>query len=152
MSLTLSACDPEKAKKPSSNFIDLRQVTITHRLDSLSGPINQPGLPCKKDANNPSFVGADFADYAKQVAAKMRAAGLRVSLADGTKTLGKNIREAEITKVPLMAVVGAKEAESNTLSVRLRGGRGDTGAVDVDDIMARMRKAVESTDHTVALG
>ena len=96
-------------------------------------------------------VGETFGDYAQDVAATMRAAGLRVSLADSSKTLGKNIREAEITKVPLMAVVGAKEVESNTLSVRLRGGRGDTGPVPVDDIVARMKKAVDENTHTIAL-
>ncbi|PNH04675.1 Threonine--tRNA ligase [Tetrabaena socialis] len=62
-------------------------------------------------------VNDTFADYAHGVAAQMRKAGIRVEVV-GQASIGKLIRNAEKAKIPVICVVGAKEAEAGSLSVR----------------------------------
>ena len=64
------------------------------------------------------------------------APGLRVELDERSEKIGYKIREAQLQKIPYMLVVGDKEAESGTVSVRMRG-EGDIGAMAVDDFLAR---------------
>ncbi len=85
-------------------------------------------------------VGEDFVDYAKEAAAKMQALGIRAEADLSGERLGKLIRNAEKAKIPVMAVVGAKEVESNSLSVRVRGGD-DLGALPLDTVIDRLAKA-----------
>jgi threonyl-tRNA synthetase len=61
-------------------------------------------------------------DYAGKVAGKLRDAGIRVTVDDTGQTLGNRVRKAQTSKVPYMLVVGDKEAEAGTLSVKPRGG------------------------------
>lgn len=58
-------------------------------------------------------------------------------------SIAKMIRNAEKAKTPVMAVVGAKEAEAGSLAVRLYGG-GDLGSLPVEEVVARIRAADES--------
>jgi threonyl-tRNA synthetase len=88
-------------------------------------------------------VGVDFIDYAKDAAAQMQAVGIRASVDLGGDRLGKQIRNAEKAKIPVMAVVGEKEVEAKTLSVRTRA-EGELGALDLVEVMARLVKANES--------
>ena len=62
-------------------------------------------------------------DYAKKVAHGLRENGCRVDLDLRNEKVGLKIREAEKSKVPLMVVVGDREAENGTVSVRQRGGK-----------------------------
>jgi threonyl-tRNA synthetase len=62
------------------------------------------------------------AGYARTVEAELRAAGVRVQLDDSAERMNQRIREAQVNKIPYMIVVGDKEAESGTVSVRLRTG------------------------------
>lgn len=55
--------------------------------------------------------------------------------------LGKLIRNAEVQKIPLMAVVGPKEVETETLTVRTRHG-GELGTMSMDEIAARIQATV----------
>lgn len=71
-----------------------------------------------------------FLEYSKQVAETLRAAGIRVELDDRNEKIGYKIRDWETKKVPLMAVVGAKEAQDTTVSVRQHG-KGDLGPMKV---------------------
>ena len=64
--------------------------------------------------------------YAGEVAAALRAAGLRADVDDRTESVGRKIREAELRKVPYMLVVGDREAEERAVSLR-RHGEGDLG-------------------------
>jgi threonyl-tRNA synthetase len=75
-------------------------------------------------------------DYAEQVAAQLRAAGLRVDVDDRTESIGKKIREGELRKAPYMLVLGDKEAEAGNIAVR-RHGEGDLGALTVDEFTQR---------------
>jgi threonyl-tRNA synthetase len=65
-------------------------------------------------------VSDDQLPFAKKVAADFVAKGLRVEVDAGSDRLGKKIRNAEKAKIPVMAVIGAKEMESDGLTLRLR--------------------------------
>ncbi|KAF8073257.1 Threonine--tRNA ligase [Scenedesmus sp. PABB004] len=80
--------------------------------------------------------------YANEVASRMRGAGLRVQVMERA-SIAKMVRTAERAKTPVMAVIGAKEAEAGSLSVRLYGGA-DLGALPVGDVIDRMTAAVRS--------
>ncbi|KAK9839849.1 hypothetical protein WJX81_005869 [Elliptochloris bilobata] len=83
------------------------------------------------------------AAYAREVAAQMRTAGIRVEVVSGER-MAKLIRNAEKAKVPVMCVVGAKEAEARTLAVRTYA-HGDAGQRPVADVIQRICEA--AADH-----
>ena len=85
-------------------------------------------------------VNEAVAPFVHDVAAKLRAAGARVEVSGGM-SVGKAIRNAETAKIPVMCVVGAREAEAGTLSVRTYKD-GELGALSVDDVVARMSRAI----------
>lgn len=80
-------------------------------------------------------------DYVTEVAAKMRAAGIRAEADTSGERLGKMIRNAEKQKIPVMSVVGDKELEDNTLSIRTRAS-GELGAISVADAIAKLTTAI----------
>ncbi|MBQ6465708.1 MAG: threonine--tRNA ligase [Oscillospiraceae bacterium] len=83
------------------------------------------------------------ADYAKQVAAQLDKAGVRVETDLRNEKIGYKIREAQMQKVPYMLVVGDKEAESGAVAVRTRAGK-DLGAMPVDDFLAQIRDEIDN--------
>ena len=83
------------------------------------------------------------AEYADQVAAKLDAAGYRVEVDHRNEKIGKKIREAQLEKVPYMLVIGDKEAESGTVSVRHRAD-GDLGVMEIDAFMAQLKELVDT--------
>ncbi len=80
-------------------------------------------------------------DFAKDVAAKMKMLGIRAEVDTSGDRLGKLIRNAEKQKIPVMAVVGQKEVESNTLSIRTRAS-GDLGTMSVSEVLDNMKNAI----------
>jgi threonyl-tRNA synthetase len=70
-------------------------------------------------------------DYAQLVAERLREAGLRVDVDVRDEKIGHKIREAELQKVPVMLVVGRREADSGQVSLR-RHGQGDQGSMAID--------------------
>ena len=74
-------------------------------------------------------------DYAEQVRTKLEAAGLRVESDLRSEKIGYKIREAQLQKIPYMLVVGDKECDNQTVSVRCRK-EGDMGAMTVADFAA----------------
>ncbi|MBD2293951.1 threonine--tRNA ligase [Anabaena sphaerica FACHB-251] len=86
-------------------------------------------------------VGDLQLDFTKEVAAKMVALGIRAEVDLSGDRLGKLIRNAEKDKIPVMAVVGAKEVESNSLSIRTRAS-GELGAISVDEVVNKMQEAI----------
>jgi len=84
-------------------------------------------------------ISEKFAEYGETVRARLAGGGVRVELDDRNEKLGYRIREAQLQKVPYMLVVGAREAEDGTVSVRRRSGE-DLGAMSVDDFLARARQ------------
>jgi threonyl-tRNA synthetase len=75
--------------------------------------------------------------YAAAVQAALRAAGLRAALDDRSERVNAKIRDAQLQKIPYMLVVGDREAEQQTASVRLRSGD-NLGPLPVTDIVARL--------------
>ena len=78
-------------------------------------------------------------ERADQVAAQLREAGFRPRVDDRSESVGRKIRDAELAKAPYMLVVGDKEAESGSASVRHHGD-GDLGAMSLENLVARMRE------------
>jgi threonyl-tRNA synthetase len=73
-------------------------------------------------------------DYARQVHSHLGAAGLRVEVDERQEKIGYKIREAQLQKVPYMLVVGDKEADQGSVSVRSRAG-GDQGSRPLDEFV-----------------
>ena len=86
-------------------------------------------------------VSDRFGEKAREPAARLAAAGLRVECDDRNEKLGARIRKAEMQKVPAMLVVGEKEAEAGTAAVRLRHG-GDAGTMSIEEFIAASALAV----------
>ncbi|MGB3421032.1 MAG: threonine--tRNA ligase [Dolichospermum sp.] len=86
-------------------------------------------------------VGDLQLDFSKEVAAKMVAFGIRAEVDTSGDRLGKLIRNAEKDKIPVMAVIGAKEVETNSLSIRTRAS-GELGAISVDEVVSKITEAI----------
>ncbi|MEA5552241.1 threonine--tRNA ligase [Anabaena cylindrica UHCC 0172] len=86
-------------------------------------------------------VGDLQLDFTKEVVAKMVALGIRAEVDTSGDRLGKLIRNAEKDKIPVMAVVGAKEVEINSLSIRTRAS-GELGAITVDEVAGKITEAI----------
>ncbi len=87
-------------------------------------------------------VGKDFVGYAGEVAVALGDAGVRVEVDDRDEKLGYKIREAQMQKVPYMLVVGKREQEAESVSVRSRAA-GDEGAMPVAAFIERIQKEIE---------
>ncbi|MBW4585352.1 threonine--tRNA ligase [Aetokthonos hydrillicola Thurmond2011] len=85
-------------------------------------------------------------DFAKEVAAKMRAIDIRAEVDMSGDRLPKMIRKAEKEKIPVMIVVGAKEVETNTLSIRTRKS-GELGVIPVDEVLQKMKDAIANFEN-----
>lgn len=80
-------------------------------------------------------------DFTQDVAAQMRMLSIRAEVDTSGDRLGKLIRNAEKQKIPVMAVVGQKEVESNTLSIRTRAS-GDLGIMPVSEVIDNIKNAI----------
>ncbi|MCF2662440.1 threonine--tRNA ligase [Pseudoflavonifractor phocaeensis] len=83
------------------------------------------------------------ADYANQVSAQLEAQGFRVEVDHRNEKIGKKIREAQLQKIPYMLVVGDRDMENQTVSVRHRSGE-DMGAMSMDQFSAALHEVVDS--------
>lgn len=86
-------------------------------------------------------VSQEQVAFASQVVGQMQALGIRAEVDHSGERLGKLIRNAEKDKIPVMAVVGAKEVESNSLSVRTRAS-GELGSIPATEVTERLRDAI----------
>ena len=84
-----------------------------------------------------------FVDYAREVGARLRAAGLRMEIDESDEKLGAKIRTAQLSKIPYMLVVGEKEQSTGTVSLRKRSG-GDQGSIAVEEFLAEAKKQIET--------
>ena len=80
-------------------------------------------------------------DYGAEVVAQLKAAGVRAQLDSRSEKIGAKIRDAEMLKVPYMFIVGGKEAEAGSVSVR-RHGEGDIGVKSIADAVALIRTEI----------
>ncbi|MBR6677596.1 MAG: threonine--tRNA ligase, partial [Oscillospiraceae bacterium] len=86
------------------------------------------------------------AEYAGEIAAKLDASGFRAEVDGRNEKIGKKIREATLEKIPYMLVVGDRDIENQTVSVRLRSGE-DLGAMSYGEFEGKLREAVETKAH-----
>ena len=84
-----------------------------------------------------------FEAYAKKVTAALKDAGFRAHLDDRNEKLQAKIRDAQLQKIPYMLVVGGKEAEAGTVSVRHQS-KGDLGPRPLADFLSDLRKQTDS--------
>ncbi|MBX4191583.1 MAG: threonine--tRNA ligase [Candidatus Doudnabacteria bacterium] len=82
-------------------------------------------------------ISDKFNDYAKNVFDQLRENNIRVELDDRSESVGKKIREAEMEKVPYMLIVGEKEVEAKSVSVRARNQK-DLGTLDLDNFIKQI--------------
>lgn len=84
-------------------------------------------------------------EYAETLAERMREEGLRVDLDSRNEKVNRKIRDAEEMKVPYMLIVGQKEVDAGTVSLRKRG-KGDIGVFQTDEVISRIKN--ENNDKT----
>ena len=89
-------------------------------------------------------ISDDLIPQALEVTKRMKAAGIRAYMDAHNDTLNYRIRDAEMLKVPYMAVIGKREAENGMLAVRARGQGKKQDIVAVDDFIARVAKEIRS--------
>ena len=80
-------------------------------------------------------------DHARVLHARLRAEGFRATIDEHSDKLGAKIRRAELDKIPYTLVIGQKEAEANSVSVRSRA-RGDEGVMTTDAYVAKLKQEV----------
>ena len=85
-------------------------------------------------------------EYGKEVLASLQNAGIRADLDTRTEKIGYKIREARLQKIPYMLVVGAKEEEDKTVSVRSRF-LGDEGSKDLDSFLTAIKKEIADREN-----
>jgi Threonyl-tRNA synthetase len=90
-------------------------------------------------------VNSQFLPFAQKVTEQMRQVGIRAEVDISNERLGKLIRNAEKAKIPVMAVVGAKEVESNSLSIRTRSA-GELGSIPVVEVIQKMTLAIANLE------
>ncbi len=81
------------------------------------------------------------AEYAREVAAKMKEAGVRVEVDDRGERMNAKIRDAQVQKVPYMLIIGDREVEAGAVSVRLRSEE-DLGAMQIDTMIERIQEEI----------
>jgi threonyl-tRNA synthetase len=86
-------------------------------------------------------ISDKFLPYAQEVAKGLKKAGIRASIDDRNEKIGKKIRDAELSRVPYMFIVGEKEMNEQAVSVR-RQGRGDLGIQSVSSISEQLRSEI----------
>lgn len=82
-------------------------------------------------------------EYAKQIEEKLKKEFIRVELDSRSETLQSKIRDAQLQKVPYMLIIGKREEENKTISVRLRSGE-DLGGVSLDEFLGRIKANIEA--------
>jgi threonyl-tRNA synthetase len=96
-------------------------------------------------------VSEKHAEYARTVTRRLTEARIRAELDDRNEKLGYRIREAQLAKVPYMLVVGEREAQNGTVSLRYRTGE-DRGAVPLDRVLADLAHEIGSRTVTLTVG
>lgn len=87
-------------------------------------------------------ISRQFNDYAEKVLEELQNAGIRAELDARDEKVGYKIREAQVQKIPVMLVIGEKEAESGTVAVRRRA-EGDLGAKPLAELIAEMKEEIK---------
>ena len=87
-------------------------------------------------------ISDKYNDYTNKVKNRLFEKGIRVEVDDRTEKTGFKIREAQLQKIPYMLIVGEKEQEENTVSVRSRD-KGEVGSINLDEFIEIITKEIE---------
>jgi threonyl-tRNA synthetase len=82
-------------------------------------------------------------EYARGVAAQLKASGIRAQVDERSESVGKKIRDAELHKAPYMLVVGDKEQDAARVAVR-RHRKGDIGDMPLAELIDRARREIDA--------
>lgn len=85
----------------------------------------------------------NFNEYGEKLLKALKEHKIRAELDDRSEKVGAKIRDAEMQKIPYMCVVGAKEMESGSISLR-RHGEGDLGSMSIDQLIELLKKEIEN--------
>jgi threonyl-tRNA synthetase len=85
----------------------------------------------------------DQVEFAKQVEQRLKDAGIRAELSSGSGRMQAKIRQAQLQKIPYMLVIGGREAEADSVAVRLRSGD-DLGAKTVQEFLDLVQPVIET--------
>ena len=96
-------------------------------------------------------ISEKHADYARAVHQQLRAARVRAELDDRNEKLGYRVREAQLRKVPYMLVVGERERQAGTVSLRPRTGE-DLGAVPLDRVLSDLSAEIAARSASLSVG
>ena len=91
-------------------------------------------------------ISDKYMEYGEKVKAALEAANIRTEIDTRAEKIGYKIREARLQKIPYMLVVGAKEEEENSVSVRSRFA-GDEGAKSLDDFIAAITEEIKNREN-----
>ncbi len=87
-------------------------------------------------------ISEKFNDYAKKVSNVLNNSDIRTVLDDRNEKIGRKIRDNELKRIPFLLIVGEKEAETNSVSVRKQGD-GDKGSMEIEQFISFINKEVE---------
>ena len=90
-------------------------------------------------------ISENLSEQGKEIEQKLYNAGLRVTTDTRSEKIGYKIREAQLEKIPYMLVIGSKEVENGTVSVRSRK-KGDLGSMSIDDFLSMILKEVATKE------
>jgi threonyl-tRNA synthetase len=89
-------------------------------------------------------ISEKFADYAESIEKELQIHDIQGLIDHRDEKIGRKIRDAEVRKLPYMLIVGEKEAEQQTVSVR-KHGQGDLGSISLPEFVQLFRKEMESS-------
>ena len=112
--------------------------TLAYMLETFAGALPTWVAPLQVKLMP---IGDEHYDYAKKLADRMTALGMRVEIDARNEKIGYKIRQAQLDKVPYMLVIGDNEVKDGTVSVRSRK-QLDMGAMSCDDFIAMISKEI----------
>ncbi|MFO0399909.1 MAG: threonine--tRNA ligase [Sphingobacteriia bacterium] len=93
-------------------------------------------------------ISDKFMPYARQIRTQLEQAGLRATLDERNEKIGRKIRDAEVAKIPYMFIVGEKETQTNSVSLRVHT-EGDRGMLALEDAVQTIKSAIENSKKPV---
>ncbi|MEZ4880367.1 MAG: His/Gly/Thr/Pro-type tRNA ligase C-terminal domain-containing protein [Chitinophagales bacterium] len=95
-------------------------------------------------------ISDKFMEYANEVQKLLKENGFRTKVDDRAEKIGKKIRDAALKKIPYSIIIGEKEVENNTISIR-KHGEGDIGSETVKDFIDLLQKLKDTYFRTKIL-
>ena len=88
-------------------------------------------------------ISEKYHDYAEKVSNYLKNYDIRTLIDERSEKIGKKIRDSELKRIPYLLIIGEKEQESNTVSVR-RQGEGDKGVMSMEDFADFLQSEVQN--------